>query len=145
MKRTLFVNVYKAERCYGGSEEGGWWYTSYSPIEFEVAECECDLPISEWPIQDQDGRLIGWHAEIDTWLGHHNYGRSTLSPTPCPCVAKYDEFEQKWTGYRDEWYPQQSDDDSEPHRGESFSSGQISISIELMKGVHQPEYAPMYS
>ena len=23
-----FVNVYRVERCYGGPEEGGWWYNA---------------------------------------------------------------------------------------------------------------------
>ena len=28
-----YVNVYSTERCYGGAEEGGWWYTEGEPIE----------------------------------------------------------------------------------------------------------------
>lgn len=27
-----FVNAYSVERCYGGPEEGGWWYDAGEPI-----------------------------------------------------------------------------------------------------------------
>jgi hypothetical protein len=29
----VYVNVYAVERCYGGPEEGGWWYDWYDCIE----------------------------------------------------------------------------------------------------------------
>ena len=29
----IYVNVYLIERCYGGPEEGGWWYNAGTPIE----------------------------------------------------------------------------------------------------------------
>lgn len=32
----LFVNVYLWDRCYGGPEEGGWWYDAYTP---EADQC----------------------------------------------------------------------------------------------------------
>jgi hypothetical protein len=28
----LYVNAYEVSRPYGGPEEGGWWYDSYSPL-----------------------------------------------------------------------------------------------------------------
>lgn len=27
-KTIVYVNAYAVERCYGGPEEGGWWYDS---------------------------------------------------------------------------------------------------------------------
>jgi hypothetical protein len=27
-----FINVYEVERCYGGPEEGGWWYDVGEPV-----------------------------------------------------------------------------------------------------------------
>lgn len=30
--KKVWVNVYKIERCYGGPEEGGWWYNHYECI-----------------------------------------------------------------------------------------------------------------
>jgi hypothetical protein len=26
---TYFLGLYQIELCYGGAEEGGWWYTTY--------------------------------------------------------------------------------------------------------------------
>ncbi len=31
MSRTNHANVYALDRHYGGPEEGGWWYTSFTP------------------------------------------------------------------------------------------------------------------
>lgn len=28
--RLVYVSVYNRELCYGGAEEGGWWYDAYS-------------------------------------------------------------------------------------------------------------------
>ena len=29
---TYYANVYEKDRAYGGSQEGGWWVDTYSPI-----------------------------------------------------------------------------------------------------------------
>ena len=90
--RTLYVNVYQVERCYGGAEEGGWWYDSYTPLESETAECSCNLPVSEWPVQNDRGDFVGWHAELDTWSGRHDSFlpgvRSRLGQAPCYCQTQ---------------------------------------------------------
>lgn len=31
--QIVYVNVYSIERCYGGPEEGGWWYNWFNCIE----------------------------------------------------------------------------------------------------------------
>ena len=137
-ERTLFVNVYQEERCYGGAEEGGWWYTSKTPLEFEGVSCSSDLPVSEWPIQDDETwEYVGWHVELDTWESFHE--------ETCLCISKVKEFMSKWMGFKDEWYSQTPGDDSEPRRGESFTSGKITVRIELMKASYKPEQIPMYS
>jgi hypothetical protein len=28
-----YTNVYSVTRCYGGPEEGGWWYDEGEPVE----------------------------------------------------------------------------------------------------------------
>lgn len=28
----VYVNAYSVSRCYGGPEEGGWWYDDYEPL-----------------------------------------------------------------------------------------------------------------
>jgi hypothetical protein len=37
MKTENLVSLYEVERCYGGAEEGGWWYDLWTLIEV-VAE-----------------------------------------------------------------------------------------------------------
>lgn len=32
-RRPVWVNVYRVDRCYGGPEEGGWWYDVYECVE----------------------------------------------------------------------------------------------------------------
>lgn len=32
MKPRYWVTVCEAEQCFGGPEEGGWWYDQYFPI-----------------------------------------------------------------------------------------------------------------
>ena len=40
---TKYVNVYRVERCYGGPEEGGWWYDAGEPIESRLVGPNEDL------------------------------------------------------------------------------------------------------
>lgn len=35
---ATFVNVYRVERCYGGPEEGGWWYDTGEPVGSVVVQ-----------------------------------------------------------------------------------------------------------
>ena len=137
IKRTLYVNVYREERCYGGPEEGGGWYSSYTPVEFEAVECNCNLPLNEYPVQDDNGDYTGWHVELDTWVGHHE--------DTCDSKSLFDRFDNKWKGFEDTWYPQDPNDESEPRTGESFSSGKIWIGVESAKASYKPELRPMYS
>jgi hypothetical protein len=30
---AVYLNVYEVWQCYGGPEEGGWWYAAGSPLE----------------------------------------------------------------------------------------------------------------
>ena len=32
MKKMHYVNLYEIHSCYGGSEEGGWWYSAGEPV-----------------------------------------------------------------------------------------------------------------
>lgn len=29
----IYINAYTVQRCYGGPEEGGWWFDTGEPIE----------------------------------------------------------------------------------------------------------------
>jgi len=141
VKRNLCVNVYRVERSYGGSEEGGWWFDQGRFLESWPCTCECSLPIEERPIEDERGNL-GWYAQLDTWVGHHEEG--------CNSLECYEKIDKVFSEHQDEWYPQTSythsdEDDSDLRRGESLSTGKIQIDIELTSGKNFPEYIPHYS
>jgi hypothetical protein len=40
---TQFVNAYAVERCYGGPEEGGWWFDAGQPIESRVCGTDAEV------------------------------------------------------------------------------------------------------
>ncbi|AIW03169.1 hypothetical protein CPT_Mater234 [Bacillus phage Mater] len=45
--KIVYVNVYLVERCYGGPEEGGWYYNHYECIEvFPVRNIAADTMLS---------------------------------------------------------------------------------------------------
>ena len=135
--RTLYVNVYQVERAYGGSEEGGWWYDTGTVLETKERLCACDLPVITWPVSDEYGRE-GYRAELDTWVSNHDENE-------CEAYDTLNDLLEKYAGRKDEWYLQTEGDDSEPRRGESFSSGNIKVCIELDAGVPYPSVMPMYS
>lgn len=33
---TAYISAYKVSRCYGGPEEGGWWYDSYEWLKVSI-------------------------------------------------------------------------------------------------------------
>jgi hypothetical protein len=136
MKRNLRVNVYRVERSYGGSEEGGWWFDQGRFLESWPCTCECSLPIEERPTEDERGNQ-GWYAQLDTWVGHHEEG--------CNSLECYEKIEKVFSEHQDEWYPQMPEDDSDLRRGESLSTGKIQIEIELNGGKNFPEHMPHYS
>jgi hypothetical protein len=35
----LYANLYLHDREYGGPEEGGWWYDTYSPVTRDSGDC----------------------------------------------------------------------------------------------------------
>lgn len=37
-KQKLHVNVYEVDRCYGGPEEGGWYYDCGEPVASRVVK-----------------------------------------------------------------------------------------------------------
>ena len=44
----VLVGVYHVDRCYGGSEEGGWWFDAWQHVASRL------VPEREWPgIKDE--------------------------------------------------------------------------------------------
>lgn len=138
MIRNLWINVYQVERAYGGPEEGGWWYDQKNFKVGQEVQCECNLPLMEWPISDEMGNE-GWHCELDVQLDSHS--------DSCDVTSKHESISDIWLGETvdgDTWYPQNEGDDSEPMRGESFSSGNIEVSVELIDGKGYTQDIPQY-
>lgn len=40
MNEPFYVNVYEMDRCYGGAEEGGWWFDCGYPV--------ASIPVENW-------------------------------------------------------------------------------------------------
>jgi hypothetical protein len=66
-----YVNVYLVNRCYGGPEEGGWWFE-----EGELIDTFC-LPSEEECLKLKQELLAGEYS---------NEGRAPLSSTQCTGV-----------------------------------------------------------
>ena len=39
----IYLNTYETEECYGGPEEGGWWFTAGTPVQSVLVSDEDDL------------------------------------------------------------------------------------------------------
>lgn len=64
-----FVNVYEVSSCYGGPEEGGWWFPSgelvkaFGPFENDDAHhIAADLRKGEWE-QVNKKYQMGFHSQ----------------------------------------------------------------------------------
>lgn len=57
-KKLVFVNAYSVCRCYGGPEEGGWWYDSGRPLA-SVPVIEDDETVIEME-KKRITELMGW-------------------------------------------------------------------------------------
>ena len=44
----VFVNAYLVHRCYGGPEEGGWWYDAGEPLASVPVERGDEAAIESW-------------------------------------------------------------------------------------------------
>ena len=51
-----WINVYSVERCYGGQEEGRWWYDSY--------ECVHSVRVAKTMVQRVAKRLAQKYASL---------------------------------------------------------------------------------
>lgn len=69
--KLVYVNAYSVGRCYGGPEEGGWWFDAGTPlasvpvsadgpeekIEAEIEAVKADLSARlGWPLEPAQGR-----------------------------------------------------------------------------------------
>ena len=135
-ERTLWVNAYREQRAYGGPEDGGWFYTAGTPLASESVVCKCDLTYIEYSSFDEASGCYCWIIELPDDINHHDGN--------CDAWIKYNALYYEYN-HRDEYYPQQPGDDSELLRGESLSTGNIKIRVQMAEGIEYPQYRPTYS
>ena len=62
--RKAFLSVYELNRCYGGPEEGGWWYDTW---EHTGASFPFLARVTFYAVEargeDDDGRTFIWYDE----------------------------------------------------------------------------------
>lgn len=69
---VLYANIYLHDRAYGGPEEGGWWYDTYSPID---GASDWDSPPPQhghFPTEDEAAKAMG---AITRWCNAENFLR----------------------------------------------------------------------
>lgn len=77
----LFVTMYSVTRCYGGPEEGGWWYDWYEPVK----DAHIELPgeASDVAIDLARGAL----TERYGWKNKHSRS-SVLGGADCTIIVE---------------------------------------------------------
>ena len=77
-KVTVYVATYEMTRCYGGSEEGGWWYNAgtlvnvvkvrgYKGQVMAKAGRVVDRMRQEWPTTNRRDSVLGGE-DYSTWI-----------------------------------------------------------------------------
>lgn len=66
----LYLNAYELERCYGGPEEGGWWFDSGTPVlSYWVGGHPKDLATALQIIYSQWEEAVATSREYTSVLG----------------------------------------------------------------------------
>ena len=118
--RTLFVNVYREEQCYGGPEEGGWFYNSG---EFLYCGGMYRDPGTDWRFGGRAPRV----AQIIT-KRHEDY-----KPTYHMGKGPHDGVDSE--GHGDDHYLLQ---------GGAWGDDKVTVLIEEHMGRDYPKYRPHY-
>ena len=126
---AYWVTLYRVCLCYGGAEEGGWWYTTREalaslpiPASSEAAQTEIEAA--------QVAALINRAEEIGETLGETYRARNPFAVRPLPGCGRFT-------------YP---DGDTRPLRGYRRSSPEISAEIcaEDIAAEHHDTTRPRY-
>jgi hypothetical protein len=79
-----YVSIYLVDRAYGGSEEGGWWYTYASPEGWtKVAESPADVTGYQEEAQELCDEWNKGRPDISSVLSQGQYKVSTEDHLPC--------------------------------------------------------------
>jgi len=76
---AIHVAVLEVERCYGGPEEGGWWYDASAPVEHIMLDVIWERPAScepaSWDIDIRQLEMV--HKIVEIWKDRYEVGRET--------------------------------------------------------------------
>lgn len=99
---AYWVTLYRVCLCYGGAEEGGWWYTTREAL------CSLPIPASSEAAQTeieaaQVAALINRAEEVGETLGETYRARNPRAERPLPGCGRVtypDGSERSLRGYR---------------------------------------------
>ena len=99
---AYWVTLYRVCLCYGGAEEGGWWYTTREAL------CSLPIPASSEAAQAeieaaQVAALIKHAEEVGETLGETYRARNPYAERPLPGCGRFtypDGSERPLRGYR---------------------------------------------
>jgi len=85
----LYANIYLIDRAYGGPEEGGWWYTTYTPADGEWSTDP--PPHGLMPTQYIAKQAV---AALDAWCELENATRRSIHSTASE--GHFVVFQEAW-------------------------------------------------
>lgn len=86
-RHQVYANVYRVSRCYGGPEEGGWWYDVGEPLE----SVRIDPLITTEEVEALEKRLkANWGFE------QSERGRYSMAGGADVSVIFENHFAQEW-------------------------------------------------
>lgn len=86
-----YANIYLHDRAYGGPEEGGWWYDTYSPIDGDSDWDTSPPPYGHFPsTTDADNAM----KAIAKWCNEENSRRR--SPSSMASEGHFVAIQESW-------------------------------------------------
>jgi hypothetical protein len=92
---SLYANLYLHDRAYGGPEEGGWWYDTYSPVDGDWINNPPRFGHFETTCQAKEA-----FRELQVWCDEENLTRRSPSS-----VASEGHFVVRLEAWPPEPYP----------------------------------------
>ena len=140
---TVYVNVYDRGEAFGGHEEGGWTYSTYTLKESLKSWCDCpaDQVVRRWFDDEQEITIY----ELSPWISDHYCQAGLLAKQ---IKDQWDEEGAKAT-YLESFitaggtYDMNSADDAPSEfTHEAITGGEIHVRIEDKKGEDWNTYRP---
>ena len=145
MSRELpvYVNVYDKGERFGGHEEGGWTYSTYTLKESLKSWCDCpaDQVVRRWFDDEQEITLY----ELSPWISDHYCQAGLLAKQ---IKDQWDEegakatYLESFTTAGGTYDMNSADDAPSEFTHEAITGGEIHVRIEDKKGEDWNNYRP---